>query len=74
MTYALPVFDEIFPAGRLAAPVGDVRAFAARLVRLLSDDELRTRLANEASKLAEDFSWQRAAEIEGEAVRSVVRA
>jgi glycosyltransferase involved in cell wall biosynthesis len=74
VTYALPVFDEIFPAGRLAAPVGDVRAFAARLVRLLSDDELRTRIANEASKLAEDFSWQRAAEIEGEAVRSVVRA
>ncbi len=72
VTYDLPIFAEIFPQGRLAAPAGDVTSLAACLVRLLSDDALRGRLAREAAHLADTFSWQRAAEIEGDAVLGVI--
>jgi glycosyltransferase involved in cell wall biosynthesis len=73
-TYALPVFDEVFPKGRVVAPIGDVAGLARNIVSLLGDDALNARLASEAAALAEDFSWQRAAEIEGECLRSLVGA
>jgi glycosyltransferase involved in cell wall biosynthesis len=72
VTYALPVFDEIFPRGRLSSPIADVGAFATNLIRILTDDELHARLAEEASSLAEGFTWQQAADAEASALRALI--
>jgi D-inositol-3-phosphate glycosyltransferase len=38
-------------------PASDVDALADRLSRLIHDQELRNRLGEKASKVAEEFSW-----------------
>lgn len=72
-TYALPVFAEVFPRGRLAAPRFDRAAFAANVVRLLGDDPLRATLGAEARALAASFTWDRAAALEGEVLVRLAR-
>ncbi len=64
VTYALPVFDEVFPQGRLAVPIGDIEAFASALHRLLANESLRQRVAGEAGRTAQALTWHRAADVE----------
>jgi glycosyltransferase involved in cell wall biosynthesis len=59
--YELPVFDDVFPGGRMKIPIGDVAAFADAIVRVLTDDELFTRLSAEARTVGESFSWDHVA-------------
>jgi len=68
VTYDLPIFEEIFPAGRLVAPLGDVRLLAERVIELLTDDALFERLAAAARELAGSLTWSRAAEIDARAL------
>jgi glycosyltransferase involved in cell wall biosynthesis len=72
VTYDLPIFAEIFPAGRLAAPIGDVAALARCVIELLSDEPLRLRFAAEASALAKTFSWDRASRITASVFREIL--
>ena len=71
VTYDLPVFDEVFTSGRVSAPLGSVEQLADRICNVLRDDALRERLSSEATTLASGFSWQRAADIELDALRSL---
>jgi glycosyltransferase involved in cell wall biosynthesis len=73
VTYDLPVFREVFPGGRLDAPIGDVDAMAQAIVRLLFDDELFERLASEARVLGESFSWDHVSRVEEQAILAVAR-
>lgn len=59
--YDLPVFDDVFPGGRMKVPVGDVAAFADAIALVLTDDELFTRLSTEARTVGEGFSWDHVA-------------
>jgi len=72
VTYDLPIFAEIFPRGRLEAPVGDTAALARHVVSILNDEELRLKLSSDAAALAAEFSWSRAAAIEREAVNAFI--
>jgi len=72
-TYALPVFEEVFPQGRLSAPVGDVTKLADVIVRLLVDDPLFLRLANEAAALGASLSWDSVSRVEEQAILAVAR-
>jgi glycosyltransferase involved in cell wall biosynthesis len=72
-TYALPVFEEVFPHGRLSAPVGDVAGLAEAIVRLLVDEALFLRLAGEARELGASLSWDHVARVEERAILEVAR-
>ena len=65
VTYDLQIFSEIFPSGRLAAPIGNVEILAGHVNALFADEALRLRYAGEARLLAQDFTWERASQIEG---------
>jgi len=64
VTYDLPVFREVFPAGRLAVPVDDVAALADAVLGLLADENAHGRLATAGRLQAARATWARAAEIE----------
>lgn len=64
VTYDLPVFRSIFPAGRRAVPLFDVAQLSAECARILVDGEWRRRLSEEAYELSQTFTWERAADIE----------
>ncbi len=68
VTYDLPVFADVFPRGRLEAPLKDVGALAELCEMVLSQHETREKLSMEAAALARTFVWERAAAIEREAL------
>lgn len=68
VTFDLPIFRELFPVGRLAAPIGDVAAFGRRLAALLEDRELRDRIGHAGLKLSELYTWDNAAAIDASAI------
>jgi glycosyltransferase involved in cell wall biosynthesis len=72
-TYALPVFDDVFPRGRVAAPVGDTKALGEAIVTLLTDDALFAKLADEAAILGRSFSWDHVSRVEEQAILAVAR-
>ena len=72
VTYDLPIFDELFPRGRLVAPLKDHRALAAAMLALLEDESLRVRYAQEALDLAQSFTWTRAADAEAKLLASIL--
>ncbi|HZO93412.1 MAG TPA: glycosyltransferase [Candidatus Baltobacteraceae bacterium] len=74
VTFDLPVFRELFTAGRVAVPVGDAGALGAAIARLLNDDAARLALAAAALRGAGDFTWERAARRDLEAVELARRA
>jgi|GEM_PF-2660325 len=74
VTYGLEIYEEVFPKGRLHAPLGDANAFAIQLVNLLSDDALNRKISREAMELGRSFRWRNAAEIEASALRSLPAA
>ena len=55
-------------ATALISPVGDAAALAANVIRLLKDDELRRRIATEANKNIQGFTWQRSSAAMAEAL------
>jgi glycosyltransferase involved in cell wall biosynthesis len=46
----------------LVCPAGDAEAMAAAVARLLTDDDLRRRIASAGRDRARQFSWDRSAE------------
>ena len=44
----------------LLSPVGDNQALAGNIIRLISDDELRHRIARSGNELIQNFSWEKA--------------
>jgi len=71
VTYDLPAFQEIFPVGRVWCPVKNVDAFANQVIALLRDDQRRASIGEEALRLSQTFTWERAASIEFTALSEV---
>ncbi len=71
VTYELPPFAEIFPAGRVSTEVGNTEALAANVIKVLEDRSLYDKLSEEALQQSRAFTWQRAAEIELHALREI---
>jgi len=68
VTYDLPIFDELFPAGRLTAKRDDVAALARSIVALLDDRVLRDELGEAGRSYCARYSWESAARLDLDAV------
>jgi glycosyltransferase involved in cell wall biosynthesis len=60
--YDLPSSVEVFGDAMEMVPVGDVRAFAAKVVGLLSDEARRDEFRIRGRRLAETYDWARIAD------------
>jgi glycosyltransferase involved in cell wall biosynthesis len=71
--YDLPVFDDVFPGGRMKVPIGDIAEFSDAIARVLTDDELFTRLSAEAKTIGEGFSWDHVAGVMEQTILQVAK-
>jgi glycosyltransferase involved in cell wall biosynthesis len=62
VAYDLPVYKSHFPGGMVKVPIGDRQAFARAVIDILNDGEKRRQLVNEATTLAPQYNWAKAAE------------
>ena len=62
VAYDLPVFREIYPAGMLRTPTGDVSALADNIIGILSNEGKKERNSEEAFELSKRFTWEKTAE------------
>ncbi len=67
VTYNLAAYRNVFTSGRLEVPLFNIAAFGDAVVRLLTDDQLHHEMSTAAIRLAESFTWQRAADVYAEA-------
>jgi len=63
VAYDLSAYD-FYERGIIKIPLGDHRFFAEAILNLLTDDERRVRLADEARNFAKKFDWKDIAERE----------
>lgn len=63
VTYDLPVYADLFTAGRVEVPLADVGAMSLACAQLLTDAPRRERLAIEARTMASSFSWEASAAV-----------
>ena len=68
VTYDLPIFNELFPSGRLAARVGDIEGLSRHAISLLSDPALREKLSKEGIEISKEFTWEHAAFVDARAL------
>ncbi len=62
VAYDLPVYKSHFPGGMVKVPIGDKQALAQALITVLNDADKRRELAVEATFLAPQYNWEKAAE------------
>jgi len=63
VAYNLPAY-EVFRDGVIKVPIGDTKAFAKAVLRLLLNEKLRVEIAKRAKRIASQFDWNRVAQIE----------
>ena len=61
VAYALPVYEEIYPAGMIKAKIGDINGLAQGMLDLLCDDSARENLARQALEVSRAFTWEKTA-------------
>lgn len=61
VAYDLPAYREFFPQGMTRVPVGDTHAFAAAIIRLLTDRTFYAEQCQAALKTAAQYDWDRVA-------------
>lgn len=59
--YALPVYDEIYPAGMLKVKIGDINGLAQGMLDLLCNDNMRESVARQALEVSRAFTWEKTA-------------
>jgi glycosyltransferase involved in cell wall biosynthesis len=64
VTWDLPVYKEVFPAGLLTSKIGDTKSFAKKVFDLLSDEKKLSRLAAEALDVVQRYNWDGIAKTE----------
>lgn len=69
VAYDLPAYREFFPQGMTRVPVGDTRAFAAAIIRLLTDERFYQEQCRAARETAQPYDWDRVAANEFEIIR-----
>src|SRR5207302_9676367 len=57
VVYHLPPYREFFRGGVVPVPIGDRRALANAVIELLSDEERRIELKQQAILCASQYSW-----------------
>lgn len=66
VVWDLPVYREVFPAGLVRVPVGEIDAFAAAVLGLLDDEAGRRALVTESRPVVARYDWERIAAREAE--------
>jgi len=61
VAYDLPAYREFFPQGMTRVPVGDRRAFAAAIIRLLTDKTFYREQCQAAVATVARYDWDRVA-------------
>lgn len=64
VTYDLPAYKAIYQQGIRTVPIGDRKALAKEIIKLLKDSELRKKLRNEAIEQASKYRWNSVASTE----------
>lgn len=64
VTWDLPIYSILFPDGRLSAPIGDIKSFADKILKLLSDQQLYAEKRREAFSIVSKYDWNNIAEKE----------
>ncbi len=59
--YALPVYEEIYPAGMIKARIGDINGLAQGIRDLLCNDNMRESVARQALEVSRTFTWEKTA-------------
>lgn len=59
--YALPVYEEIYPAGMIKAGIGDINGLAQGILDLLCNDNMRESVARQALEVSRAFTWEKTA-------------
>lgn len=59
--YALPVYEEIYPAGMIKARIGDINGLAQGILDLLCNDNMRESVARQALEVSRAFTWEKTA-------------
>jgi glycosyltransferase involved in cell wall biosynthesis len=68
VAYNLKIYDEIFPGGMVRLPQGDVKGFAAEVLRLMDEPSRRAHLVAEAALVSARFDWEAIARSELELI------
>jgi glycosyltransferase involved in cell wall biosynthesis len=74
VAYRLPTLDEVFGDGYCGVPVGDTRALAEAVLRLLRDDRLTRRLSAVGRDVVQRYDLGRVAQVELETILRGLRA
>ena len=70
IAYDLPVYEDAYPKGMVKVPIGDKKAFANAVIRILENEEERERLSCQAKEVA---SWYDPDQIAQGFVEAVMR-
>jgi glycosyltransferase involved in cell wall biosynthesis len=62
VSFDLPALKSYYPKGMLKTPCFDLEAFAENILRLLNDEALHRKTAEDALSLAKDWDWDKRAE------------
>ena len=72
VAWDLPVYREVFEQGMIRVPFGNCEEFAAAVVKLLTDKELRSRMGQEAKTFAQKYNWDRVIEEEWQTIMEMI--
>jgi glycosyltransferase involved in cell wall biosynthesis len=61
VAYDLPIFPKIFSQGMIRVPIGDTKAFAQMVLRLLKDEAFYQKKKKEAKEQARSYDWEKVA-------------
>lgn len=61
VAYALPIYEEIYPAGMLKANIGDINGLAKLILDLLLNNSLREKVSAQARETSRAFNWDKTA-------------
>ncbi len=56
--YDIGVLDSVFKKGYLLSPINDYEKMSARIIKLIADENLRTKLSFDALKEAAKYDWK----------------
>jgi len=62
VSFDLPALKTYYPKGMLKTPCYDLKAFAENILKLLNDEELYRKTANDALDWAREWDWDKRAE------------
>lgn len=62
VAYDLPVLREIYTKGMLRVPIGDIEGMAQNVISLITDEDKRRIVSQEALELSGQFTWDKTAQ------------